>query len=150
MVRGVPRERTAAREVKAAQSRLIANAPIPQGRIRVLADGQELEPLLFGLAPLGMLLISDVSLTSHAALFVVPYAALVALGLRGAEQPGARMAEVAVIVAFVLSSLAGVRWLKELSPVTAAMLWLFGVSLYLVFRGLRFGAVPEREQAGSQ
>ena len=145
MVRGVPRERTAAREVKAAQSRLIANAPISQGRIRVLADGQELEPLLFGLAPLGMLLLSDVSLTSHAALFVVPYAALAALGLRGAEQPGARVAEVAVIVAFALSSLAAILWLKELSPVTAAMLWLFSVSLYLVVLEIRAGATAARK-----
>ena len=94
------------------------------------------ERLLFALVPLGMLLLSDVSLTSHAAVLVIPYAALVAELLEGPERPACAAARRGIVASFMLGAMAAVPLLKQLSCLTAAVVCIFVVCCWLLF-GLR-------------
>jgi len=95
---------------------------------------RELELLLFALVPLGMLLLSDVSVGGHFAIAVVPLGVLTAHCFRHAGEPLARRLSWWVLAGFVLMSLMGVRTLKELSVATAGAVLLYVVCLQLAWR----------------
>jgi len=95
--------------------------------------------LAFALVPVGMLLLSDVSLTSHTAIFVIPYGALTALVLARPHWEASHKLSLGVLAAFTLSSLTAVQYLKMLSTTTAAVLVLFATLCYAVFAVRRRG-----------
>ena len=90
----------------------------------------EVEAALFGTVPLGMLLLSDVSLTTHAAVLLVPYAGLLGSMAAQPESKASRVVSWGVLAAFVLTSLAAIRGLKHLSVITVGIMVLFSVSIY--------------------
>jgi len=93
-----------------------------------------LEPLLFGLVPLGMLLISDVSHGSHLAMLVVPVGALCGFAFEHAGDRLGRMATRGVLAGALLANLIAVQLLKELAVGTAGITVLFCVLLCLTLR----------------
>ena len=99
--------------------------------------------LAFALVPIGMLLLSDVSLTSHTAMFVIPYGALTGLVFARPQWRASHTLSLGVLAAFVLSLLTGVPYLKALSTTTAAVLVLFAALCYAVFALRRDGGVSE-------
>jgi len=97
------------------------------------------DALGFALVPVGMLLLSDVSLTSHTAIFVIPYAAMLGVVWQRDDSTMRRRLTVGLLVAFGLSSLTAIRYLKDLSTTTAAMLVLFGMLCYALMSAKRAG-----------
>jgi hypothetical protein len=104
--------------------------------------GRELEALLFGLVPLGMLLLSDISHGSHLAVLAVPLGALTAYCFRHEGEAAGRRVSWGVLAGFLLANLIAVRSLKTRSVGTAGILVLFGLSLCLA---LRLGAARRPE-----
>lgn len=98
--------------------------------VRAGPDGGPTDLPAFTLVPLGMLLLSDVSLTSHTAIFVIPYAALVGTVCASEGAGTARRLSWALSLAFLLSASSIVRLLRELSTTTCAMLVLFAAVMY--------------------
>jgi hypothetical protein len=90
------------------------------------------EAILFATVPLGMLLLNDVSLTTHASVFLLPYAALLGGIAYRPEGRGTTTAGWAVPVTFGLCCLAAFSTLKELSVITLAILILFGACAVIV------------------
>jgi hypothetical protein len=91
-------------------------------------------PALFALVPLGMLLISDVSVGGHMAVLLVPFGALTGFCFRHAGRRVGTAVSWGVLLGFALASLIAVKWLKELSVGTAGILILLVLTLYVALR----------------
>jgi len=89
----------------------------------------QMESLLFALVPLGMLLLSDVSIGGHMAILAVPLGALIAFSFEYADEHMGRLAGWAAVCGALLSHLIAVPWLKYRSVGTGGMLWLFAATL---------------------
>jgi hypothetical protein len=101
---------------------------LPERRVR-----DDLEPLLFALVPIGMLLLSDLSIEGHFAVVVVPIGVLTCFAFRHSEEPLGRTVFVAVLVGAGLLNLR-VRFFEDYSVQVAALLFLYGFTIWLALR----------------
>jgi hypothetical protein len=96
--------------------------------------GRELQLALFALVPVGMLLLSDVSVGGHFAIVAVPLGVLAGHCFRHPEGREASVLSWGVVTAFALVSLMAVDVLKELSVATLGAVTLLGLVLSLAWR----------------
>jgi hypothetical protein len=107
----------------------------------------ETEALLFALVPLGMLLISDLSLGGHLAILAVPLGALIGFCFRREGSVVGETVSWVMLGGCLLCYLIAWPLLKELSVGTAGVLLLFGLVAYVARRAYVDGRAGRAVQA---